>query len=39
MKFERGKVVESLTKIGNSDKTVTTVRFLADDTIFETKQY
>ena len=39
MKFERGKVVESLTKIGNSDKTGTTVRFLADDTIFETLQY
>ncbi len=39
MKFERGKVVESLTKIGDSDKTGTTVRFLADDTIFETLQY
>ena len=39
MKYERGKVVESLTKIGNSDKTGTTVRFLADDTIFETLQY
>ena len=39
MKFERGKVIESLKKIGDSDKTGTTVRFLADDTIFETLQY
>ena len=39
MKFERGKVVKSLERIGDSDKTGTTVRFLADDTIFETLQY
>ena len=39
MKFERGKTVEPLTKIGDSDKTGTKVRFLADDTIFETLQY
>ena len=39
MKFQRGKVIESLTKIGESKKTGTTVRFLADDTIFETLQY
>ena len=39
MKFERGKTVMPLTKIGDSDKTGTKVRFLADDTIFETLQY
>src|SRR5574344_857569 len=39
MKFEKGKTVEKLTRIGNSDKTGTTVRFLADDTIFETLDY
>jgi len=39
MKFNRGKTVESLTKIGNSDKTGTKVRFLADSTIFETLDY
>ncbi len=39
MKFERGKVIQSLTKIGDSDKTGTTVRFLADDTIFEKTEY
>ena len=39
MKFERGKTVETLKRIGNSDKTGTTVRFLADDTIFETLEY
>ena len=39
MKFERGKTVQSLTKIGDSDKTGTKVRFLADDTIFETLEY
>ena len=39
MKFERGKTVEPLTKIGDSDKTGTKVRFLADDTIFETTNY
>ena len=39
MKFERGKTVKPLEKIGTSEKTGTTVRFLADDTIFETLQY
>ncbi len=39
MKFERGKTVQSLQKIGDSDKTGTKVRFLADNTIFETTEY
>jgi len=39
MKFERGKTVESLTRIGDSNKTGTKVRFLADDTIFESLEY
>ena len=39
MKFERGKTVQKLTRIGDSDKTGTKVRFLADDTIFETTDY
>ncbi len=39
MKFERGKTVQALTKIGDSDKTGTKVRFFADDTIFETLNY
>ena len=39
MKFERGKTVMPLTRIGDSNKTGTTVRFLADDTIFETLEY
>ena len=39
MRFERGKTVEKLTKIGESKKTGTTVRFLADNTIFETTDY
>ena len=39
MKFNRGKTVEALKKIGNSEKTGTKVRFLADDTIFETLEY
>lgn len=39
MKFERGKTVKTLERIGDSDKTGTKVRFLADDTIFETLQY
>ena len=39
MKFEKGKTVQSLTRIGDSNKTGTTVRFLADDTIFETLEY
>lgn len=39
MAFERGKTVKPLQRMGNSDKTGTTVRFLADDTIFETLEY
>ena len=39
MKFERGKTVEPLERIGDSDKTGTKVRFLADGTIFETLEY
>ena len=39
MYFEKGKTVRKLEKIGNSKKTGTKVRFLADDTIFETQQY
>ena len=39
MSFEKGKTVKPLTKIGDSDKTGTKVRFLADDTIFETLEY
>ena len=39
MSFERGKTVKSLTKIGDSKNTGTKVRFLADDTIFETLEY
>ena len=39
MAFERGKPVKHLTRIGDSDKTGTTVRFLADNTIFETVEY
>ena len=39
MKFERGKTVEKLNKIGDSKKTGTKVKFLADDTIFETLDY
>jgi len=39
MRFERGKTVQKLTRIGDSKKTGTIVRFLADDTIFETLEY
>ncbi len=39
MKFERGRTVEKLTKIGDSKKTGTKVRFLADSEIFETTEY
>ena len=39
MKFERGKTVLPLQKIGDSNETGTTVRFLADDQIFETLEY
>ena len=39
MKFQKGKTVQSLTRIGDSNKTGTKVRFLADNTIFETLEY
>ena len=39
MKFEKGKTTEKLTRIGDSKKTGTKVRFLADDSIFETLNY
>ena len=39
MKFERGKTTQKLTKIGDSNKTGTKVRFFADGTIFETLNY
>ena len=39
MKFERGKTVMPLKRIGDSNETGTTVRFLADNTIFETLEY
>ena len=39
MKFQRGKTVQSLEKIGDSKETGTLVRFLADSEIFETLDY
>ena len=39
MKFEKGKTVEPLTRTGDSKRTGTKVRFLADDTIFESLDY
>ena len=39
MKFERGKTVEPIKKIGETKETGTKVRFLADNTIFETTEY
>ena len=39
MKFQRGKTIEKLTRLGDSKKTGTKVRFLADSTIFETLEY
>ena len=39
MSFQKGKTVKKLEKIGESKKTGTKVRFLADDTIFETLEY
>lgn len=39
MKFEKGKTVMPLQKIGDSTKTGTKVRFLADGSIFETLNY
>ncbi len=39
MKFEEGKTVQKLEKIGESNKTGTLVRFFADGKIFETLNY
>ena len=39
MTFETGKTVKPLAKIGESKRTGTKVRFLADDTIFESREY
>ena len=39
IKFEKGKTVMHLTRIGDSDRTGTFVRFLADGSIFETLDY
>ena len=39
MVFECGKTVKPLEKIGESKNTGTKVRFLADDTIFESREY
>ena len=39
MVFERGKTIKKLERIGDSKRTGTTVRFLADNTIFETLEY
>ncbi|MBR0351545.1 MAG: DNA topoisomerase (ATP-hydrolyzing) subunit B [Clostridia bacterium] len=39
MSFEKGKTVKPLEKIGDSKGTGTKVRFLADDTIFESLEY
>lgn len=39
MKFEKGKTVQKLEKIGETKETGTKVRFLADDTIFESLEY
>ena len=39
MTFETGKTVKPLAKIGESNRTGTKVRFLADDTIFESREY
>ncbi len=39
MYFEKGKTVRKLEKIGETNETGTKVRFLADDTIFESLDY
>lgn len=39
MYFERGKTIKSIKRVGDSDKTGTKVRFLADSEIFETTVY
>ena len=38
-KYQRGKIVDDLKVIGDTDKTGTKVRFLADSEIFETLEY
>ena len=39
MTFSRGDITQPITVIGDTDKTGTTVRFLADDTLFDTLVY
>ena len=39
MYFEKGKTIKKVEKIGDSNKTGTKVRFLADETIFESTNY
>ena len=39
IRFEKGKTVEPLKKIGETNETGTKVRFLADNTVFETTDY
>ncbi len=39
MKFEKGKTTQKLEKIGESKRTGTLVKFLADNTIFESLDY
>ena len=39
MRFEKGKTVKKIEKIGTCKDTGTKVRFLADDTIFESVEY
>ena len=39
MYFEKGKTVRKLERIGDAEGTGTKVRFLADDTIFETQEF
>ncbi len=39
MYFEKGKTIKKLERIGDAKGTGTTVRFLADDTIFESLNY
>ena len=39
LRFEKGKTVQGIKKIGESKKTGTRVRFMADDSIFETTDY
>ncbi len=39
MKFKRGKVVENLKVVGDTDETGTEISFLPDDTVFETVEF